>query len=252
MEKANEVLRKSASIERSAVSDSDLAAINRFSLRELAADEVFSFTVVLCGTAVDRTFDRFNDRSLEDMAALYIGKTVIKDHSRRADGQIARIYATELTEPDESGYRQLKAKCYMVRTESNTDLIREIEGGIKREGSVSFTPKSYVCGICGADNLEAFCPHWPGATYKKDGVETVCVFTIDGVADCYEFSLVAVPAQPEAGVCKAYKGQLTKTEPAPEKLTEADEGVRERLIAARILAAKNRIESYEEGVTTDE
>lgn len=239
MEKANEILRKSASIEKSAISDADLAAINKFSLKDLSADEVFSFTVILCGNAIDRTFDRFTDSALEDMAKLYIGKTVIKDHAHRADGQIARIYATELTEPDESGYRQLKAKCYMIRTESTADLIREIEGGIKREGSVSFTPKSYVCGICGADNLQAICRHWPGATYKKDGEDTVCVFTIEGVSDCYEFSLVAVPAQPEAGVCKAYKGQIAQTTPHAENTMSNEKAtLLKRLIAARIRASK--------------
>lgn len=250
MDKANEILRKSAAIEKSAISDADLAAINKFALKALSADEVFSFTVILCGNAVDRTFDRFTDSALEDMKELYVGKTVIKDHAHRADGQIARIYATELTEPDENGYRQLKAKCYMVRTEKNADLIREIEGGIKREGSVSFTPKSYVCGICGADNLQTICRHWPGMTYKKDGEDTVCVFTIGGVSDCYEFSLVAVPAQPEAGVCKAYKGQIAKLEhPNDDDAAAADglkasecESIRRRLAAARIRAAKNKKE----------
>ena len=250
MNESNKIIRKSATIEMCKVSDADLALINGYALRELMQDEVFAFRVILCGNAVDRVFERFSDAALEDMRGLYIGKTVIKDHARRADGQIARIYATELTAPDASGYRSLIASCYMVRTESNADLIREIEGGIKREGSVSFSPKSYVCSICGQDNMKEYCSHFPGVQYRRDGKDITCIFTLDGVKDCYEFSLVAVPAQPEAGVCKSYKDALKtqpqaeadqkEANPEPEAENTAKNNLARRLLKARLRAAKNR------------
>lgn len=239
----DKTLIKSATIEKSAATAADLEKINRYTLRALDASEVFCFNVILCGNDVDRTFERFTNRALKDMAALYIGKTVIKDHSHRIDGQIARIYDTWIA-GDETGYKQLRASCYMVRTESNADLIREIEAGIKQEGSVSFTPKSYICSICGQDNMKVFCPHWPGVSYRRDnGTEAICTFEIDGVSDVYEFSLVAVPAQPEAGVCKNYKesikGEAPDQEPEPAPAPSEEDELRTRLMKARIRAYLN-------------
>ena len=71
-----------------------------------------------------------------------VGKSGIFDHQWSARGQAARIYKTEVVrEPDRltrtgEPYCWLKGYAYMVRTEGNRDLIREIEGGIKREVSV--------------------------------------------------------------------------------------------------------------------
>ena len=140
---------------------------------------------------------------------LFLGKTVIKDHTRKTDNQVARIYRTELvTSADRmtaagEHYTQLAAHCYMVRTESNADLIREIQGGIKREGSVGCSVGKAVCSICGVDNMQGYCRHFPGMTYENQ----VCTFTLDDAQDAYEFSLVAVPAQVAAGACKSYGGE---------------------------------------------
>lgn len=233
-----EFITKGASIAPNEVHDRDLELINRFTLRELTAEDVFTFAVVLCDNKTDRDYDRFTDKSLDDLKKLFVGRTIIKDHNRRADNQIARIYSTEITAPNGEldSYRQLKAKAYMVRTESNADLIREIEAGIKKEGSVSFRLKRYICGICGTDNVKTYCAHWPGVTYEtKDGPRT-CVFSMDGVKDAFEFSLVAVPAQPAAGACKSYKEYLgaSPAEPAEENKSDDTASLRARLMEARI------------------
>ena len=39
----------------------------------------------------------------------------------------------------------------MIRTAKSADLIAEIDGGIKKEVSVSCSVKSHICSICGAD-----------------------------------------------------------------------------------------------------
>ena len=66
----------------------------------------------------------------------------------------------------------------------------------------------------GADQRKTLCEHWPGQEY--DG--QLCHFELDGAADAYEVSLVAVPAQPEAGIVKAkrYGGAEMKETHAPE------------------------------------
>lgn len=85
----------------------------------------------------------------------------------------------------------------MVRTADNESLIREIEGGIKKEVSVGCAVERRVCSVCG-QVWDGSCGHEAGKTY--DG--TLCCVELEHATDAYEFSFVAVPAQPEAGVVK--------------------------------------------------
>lgn len=207
------VIEKAAYLEPQAVTDEELKAINKLALVPLTADQVFTFKAVLCDNELDRTYERFNLKALQDLKKLFLGKTVIKDHRRSADNQVARIYATELVQSDkelQSGelYTQLVARCYMVRTAGNADLIAEIQGGIKKEGSVGCAVTSSICSICGTDNAKTYCPHYPGRSYGKEGGMQTCTFELRGARDAYEFSLVAVPAQKAAGVSKSYTGEI--------------------------------------------
>ena len=245
------MIEKAASLAAQEVTDDDLKAINKHALTPLKADEVFTFRAVLCDNDLDRQYERFNLKGLQDMQKLFLGKTVIKDHIRSADNQVARIYATELeqgTKTTETGepYTRLLAKCYMVKTAGNADLIAEIKGGIKKEGSVGFAPSSAICSICGTDNAKSYCSHWRGRSYDKEGGKTLCTFTLAGVKDAYEFSLVAVPAQKAAGVSKSYTGETVyeKEEPVqPETETKEQEEknaekTKELELRARLLVAK--------------
>lgn len=239
------LIYKSAQLENQEVTEAELRAINKHSLAPLTADDVFTFAAVLCDNAVDRQYEHFSAKALEDLRKLFVGKTVIKDHLARADNQVARIYATELVDtgktlPNGQPYLQLKAHCYMVRTESNKDLITEIRAGIKKEGSVGFRASSCICSICGTDNAKTYCPHWPGRTYSKEDGKHVCTFKLDGVKDAYEFSLVAIPAQCAAGVSKCYTGELVyaPAEEPEEKSNPADEQERVLKLRARFAATK--------------
>lgn len=215
------MLCKSASLSPQEVTPEELKAINRYALEPLTADEVFTFKAVLCDNELDRDHEQFTSKALHDMQKLFLGRTVIKNHSWSADDQVARIYATELVhgEKNIAGgelYTQLVAHCYMVRTASNADLIAEIKGGIKKEGSVGFSASSCICSICGTDNAKSYCRHYPGRSYEKEGGSQVCTFSLAGIRDAYEFSLVAVPAQRAAGVSKSYTGQIVFEADHPE------------------------------------
>lgn len=241
------MMQKAASLAAQEVTEDELKAINKLAPVALTADEVFTFKAVLCDNEVDRVFDQFTQKALQDMQKLYLGKTVIKDHRRSVDGQVARIYKTELvqgTKTLKSGelYTQLVAHCYMVRTASNADLIAEIKGGIKKEGSVGFSPASSICSICGTDNAKNYCRHFPGRTYDKEGGQEVCTFKIAGVKDAYEFSLVAVPAQRAAGISKSYTGETVyekdeKPETPPEPTPGPEDKTKELQLRARMRAA---------------
>lgn len=204
------LIAKSVEIEPQDVTEADLRKINKYTLSPLTADDVFTFkTVIGDNETDDRNYEPFNAAALKDLARLYPGKTVIKDHRRSADNQVARVYDTEsITEPrlTKAGepYTKIVAKNYMVRTSRNADLIKEIQAGIKKEVSTGVRPKRLICNICGTDNMKSYCPHWPGVDYEKEAGKTTCLMTIDGVKEAYELSLVAVPAQPRAGTIKHY------------------------------------------------
>ena len=219
------ILLKSAEVQTQDVTDADLKKINKFTLTPLTAEEVFTFKTVLGDNETDdRNYEPFNLSALQDLKRLYIGKTVIKDHFRRADNQVARIYDTELvTEPKFTNagepFTKLIAKCYMVKTDGNADLITEIKAGIKKEVSTGCRPKRLICNICGTDNMKTYCPHYPGKEYETNTGKTTCMLTIDGAKEAYELSLVAVPAQVRAGTTKRY-GAENPTTPKAEEKTE--------------------------------
>ena len=182
----------------------ELQAINRYAKAELTEDQVYTFSVRLCDNEVDRDMERFATEDLERLGELFLGKSGIFDHQWSAKGQTARIYRTEVVrEPgvvtaagDE--YRWLKAWAYLMRTEKNQDLITEIEGGIKKEVSVGCSMGRSVCSVCGAEN--GACSHVKGQVYG----DKLCFTELREPLDAYEWSFVAVPAQPRAGVVKRF------------------------------------------------
>ncbi|MDE6133017.1 MAG: hypothetical protein K2G04_06575, partial [Oscillospiraceae bacterium] len=173
-----------------------LEKLNKFTRRELTEDEVYIFTVTLCDNEIDRDNECFSRKSLEEMAEKFIGVTGIFDHDPKGGNQTARLFCTEVVDEDRVNsvgekYAYLKGYAYMVRTSSNADLISEIDGGIKKEVSVSCSAERQICSICGEDRRVRACRHVKGRKY--DGQK--CFVTLDGISDAYEWSFVAVPAQ---------------------------------------------------------
>lgn len=210
---------KSALVAKQAVSEEELALINAQALRPLEADEVFTFRLAACDNQVDRDYERFSDDALEGLAVLFVGKGVLMDHVWRAGSQTARVYAAEVE--DTGKVKRLILRCYMPRTEQTAGTITAIETGILRECSVGCRVEQAVCSICGADQSKTCCRHIPGREYEG----RQCVMELDGAKDAYEVSLVAVPAQPEAGIVKSkrYGGQ---EEQAPNPAEAGEEALR--------------------------
>jgi hypothetical protein len=190
-----------------------LEMLNRFTRREHTEDEVYIFDVVLCDNEVDRDYERFSLEALKTLQQLFIGKTGIFDHDAKSSGQTARIFYTELFEDPEKktsageNYTCLKACAYMVRTGSNENLIKEIDGGIKKEVSVSCSAAVMKCSICGADRKKKNCPHVKGKEYNGKKAHVI----LDNITDAYEWSFVAVPAQINAGVTRKHFSQGSQT-----------------------------------------
>lgn len=181
-----------------------LEKINRFTRRPFTEDEIYTFSVILCDNDIDRDYERFSDNALEKLSELFVGKTGIFDHNPTTSNQNARIFDTEIvtdisrhTKTGEP-YRYLKASAYMVRTADNETLISEIDGGIKKEVSISCSANSRKCSICGCDKSVNGCVHVKGRMYN----DKICYTVLDNITDAYEWSFVAVPAQVNAGVTK--------------------------------------------------
>ena len=227
------VISKVAKVEPLEVTDDDLKKINKYTLSPLSAEEVFIFKATMADNEQDdRNYMPFNLKALQHLQKLYPGRTMLKDHSRRADNQIARIYDTELVQnaskTTELGelHTELIAKIYMVKTESNKDLIAEIKGGIKKEVSTSCMPEKMVCNICGVDNMKDYCRHYPGVEYDvadANGKQSKrrCKMLLDGAKEAYELSFVAVPAQPRASTHKS-TGFTKPVEETPDTTPEKD------------------------------
>ncbi len=188
------------------VTDEELSLINKYTRRTLSKDEVYVFSVVLCDNDVDRDFERFTVESLFELEKLFVGKTGIFDHENSATNQTARIFSTKVESvPDKKtitgdDYFQLVCKAYMPFTEKNKDLIMSIDSGITKEVSVGCAVKENVCSICSNDIYSANCHHTKGQSYNGK----LCYSELCSVFDAYEFSFVAVPAQKNAGVIKAF------------------------------------------------
>ena len=198
-----EMKKDTRGIKSSMVTADELARINEFAKCELGADEVYTFAVKLCDNEIDRDCERFTRQTLSQLAELFVGKCGIFDHEWSAKEQTARIYRTELVETEErtkagDGYCYLKGYAYMLRTKKNEELIAEIEGGIKKEVSVGCSVRESVCSVCGKDI--GLCGHEKGKVYD----EKLCYVELEDASDAYEWSFVAVPAQPKAGVMKRY------------------------------------------------
>jgi hypothetical protein len=190
----------------------DIALINKYAVKELSPDDVFVYSLVLCDNDVDRDNERFTDKTLNQLAPLFLGKTGISDHYWSATKQHSRIYKTEVEKTEKMNALGeplivLRADAYMIRTEDTKPMIDAIEGGILREVSVGCQVSECNCSICGKrlsfdwDTWTEKCPNDHIKGHEYDGKR--CIGNLEKAVDAFEFSFVAVPAQRSAGVVKS-------------------------------------------------
>lgn len=202
-------INKAASAAKTAVAAADMALINTYAMRDLTPEEIFSFKAEACNDLPDRDFERFPVETLEKLAPMYVGKTVVADHCWSSVNQQARVYKAYVEHKVDRN--ALIVECYMLRTDATKDAITAIEGGILREVSVGCAIGRSVCSVCGGDYAD--CGHLKGATYNG----SVCICELHDPVDAYELSFVAVPAQPKAGVTKTVHDRA----PTPAEISAA-------------------------------
>ena len=182
--------------------------INALAKGTLTEEQVYVFSVKLCDDQVDRDFERFDAAALPQLARLFVGKSGIVDHKWSAEGQLARIFDTEVL--SEEGVSFIKAWAYIRRGGAGDEWIADIEAGIKKEVSVGCAMGRSVCSVCGGEY--GSCGHRKGEYYEGQ----LCCAILREPVDAYEFSFVAVPAQREAGVLKGMGRRCTLKELADE------------------------------------
>ncbi len=221
-----------------ALPEEELELIGQFARKKLEADEIYTFSLILCDNEIDRDNEKFTVSALHTLAKLFVGKTGIFDHNMKSQDQTARIYSAQvMTEPgkktaDGEEYTFIKAKAYMVRTEKNKDLIAEIEAGIKKETSVGCCVRDISCSICGKNIKSEGCEHQKGKMYGGK----LCCYHLSEPSDAYEWSFVAVPAQRNAGVIKSFNPA-----PSQDDFSELAKEYREELKASVIKYAANAL-----------
>ncbi len=188
------------------VSEQDLKLINQYTRKELSAEQVYVFSVVLCDNDIDRDYERFTVESLFELQKLFVGKTGIFDHDPSAKKQTARIFEckVEAIESKKTAtgddYFRLVAKAYIPKCEKNEDIILSLDSGITKEVSVGCAVKQNLCSICSQEINGMSCNHIKGHTYQGK----LCYSELVSPYDAYEFSFVAIPAQKNAGVIKNF------------------------------------------------
>lgn len=192
-------IRKGTAVSGTGVANQgQLEAINAQAKATLTAEQVYVFSLRLCDDQIDRDMERFDTQALPALAKLFLGKTGIVDHRWSADGQVARIFETQVVQ--EKGISYIKAWAYIRRGGQGEEVIADIEAGIKKEVSVGCAMGRAICSVCGGEY--GSCGHQKGERYEGQ----LCHVILKEPMDAYEFSFVAVPAQRQAGVMKAVGG----------------------------------------------
>lgn len=87
-------IEKSAMVKNADITPEEMELINAHTLKELSAEDVFVFKLILCDNEIDRDNEKFTVSALHKLGELFIGKTGIFDHNMKSHDQTARIFST--------------------------------------------------------------------------------------------------------------------------------------------------------------
>ncbi len=139
-----------------AITDEQLAKINRYALSPLSADDVYARKYLIAHNLVDRDRERFSEALLDDFATTFPGKSYLIAHDRWGDhmplGLVFDAHTEELSPdqftsmtgeaaklpPGRESVKAVWAWFYIPRSAGSDDIIRNIEAGVYRHGSIGF------------------------------------------------------------------------------------------------------------------
>jgi hypothetical protein len=182
-----------------------LAKINKYALRVLNADEVFTRKYLMAHNAVDRDNERFSEALLEDFAKTFPGKSFMISHDRSTLGkglffdagteemtpaQFTALTGEEARLPNgKSTVKVLWGWIYMLKAQFNEEIIGNIDAGIYRHASIGFR----------ANDIAPV----------KGQYDQILYYEYQAPGEALEGSLVWLGAQPGATAQKAAAGNST-------------------------------------------
>lgn len=179
-----------------------MSLINRLTQTPLTRSQVLIRSMYLCSSQVcDSDWSRFSEQALRQICGKVVGESVLAGHDKRSL-PVARFFRAALVErpdvPDaETGQPTVWIRAWfywLADTQGARDLALNMDGGIYREVSISWTYRGGRCSICGRSPHS--CGHAPGQVY--DGQR--CYIWIDEILDVLEGSLVYRGADRETGI----------------------------------------------------
>ncbi|QZY56701.1 XkdF-like putative serine protease domain-containing protein [Crassaminicella profunda] len=196
------------------IKQKDMDLINQYSRKELTADELYVYPIILTSNDEDRDYEYFDKKDLDELSKLFVGKTGIFDHAWKSGNQHSRIFKCRVQKAEgqinfkEKQLYVLKAWAYTIK-QGNEDLIAKIDAGIYKEVSIGFSVNDLQCSICGNSFFDyQNCKHWPGREYTNNGITSICRLRMKDPTEAYEYSFVAVPANTDAGTTKGISEEM--------------------------------------------
>ncbi len=188
------------------LTDDRLAAIRRLALEDLRPEDLYVRWAVVCNDQLDRDHERFSPDVLQGFARTLPGKALLVGHQHQSAPE-GRFFEAWLEQAGDA--TNLLAGFYIVKTQQNEHLRRQIDGGVYKYVSVGFTCEDLLCDLCGKSIRGPECPHIPGRSY--DG--KTCTATWHGSAEAAEGSIVYLGSQRGAEIVKAAGARPTTDDP---------------------------------------
>ncbi len=152
----------------------------------VGADEVYIRAMYIVSDRVNSAGGRFPAEDHETLAGLLIDSPVLVGH-RKDSLPIARNFHAEAVQKGDEHW--IKVYFYWLKKAEGAENLRNnIDGGIYKEGSISFIFGLPECGICGEDIRS--CEHRPFRKYVKEGREIEAYFNYRRIFRVLETSLV--------------------------------------------------------------
>ena len=169
-------------------SPEQLEKINSMALRELDANEVYVFELNSADMEVDRSYEHFSKKAIDDMAAMAPGTPVFLDHDWSVHSVVGKVFDAK----NKKGV--LTEWAYFPKTAATESIIENVFNGIINKLSVGFAVDfdQMTCDSCSKSIFDYECDHYPGQKDKSGKDVTV---SINRVKELYERSLVGVPCQ---------------------------------------------------------
>lgn len=193
------------------ISEKQLEKINKFTRRNLSADEIQIFKIILCNNDIDKDYNCLSNDAIESLKELYIGKTtsLLMDDGKNI---LARIFDTEIitdssikTETGED-YKYLMASLFIIKSDENLPYLSKFSGAENNYGTISYSVNTKECSICHCNQNRMSCEHIKGKTYEGN----LCYTILKDVMDAYEWDWVKTSKYSNSQISDNYSLYMDK------------------------------------------